>query len=878
MSSRFLLAAVLASLILRLPVLSQQRGGQPNSAGQNSAQTTTGGNQSSNNGRTWVRDSWDSLTTLENQLDPKVFSIKEHPRFLLCYQLRLATGPYSTAPLVFQAITRLPGLEPGYQCINSANDKRPLMMRGFLVVAVDARNVPTGRMRSFNLNVTTTPSSPPVAVRPSAGSSGGAGSGLTQGPGGNAVAKEETCKTSQPPTWGKIYYFVWDQEFLADVIPTVAVSLTYTPPVPGTQWKPNTIYSEGSVVTPYLDPTTPQLTQANGRYFVARRGGISGETLCPDDQPEFAPVKPISDGGVSWIDSGTTQPTNVPANPGNSSQNSPSSSYDNWQPSIPYQAGSIVYWPGTKHYYVANSSGMSGANAPFSIKYVSDNGGLQWALIGKNQSSSASQTTVWQPQTPYTNGKIVYEASTGQYFDAVNGGTSGKDNPLPAALTILTFPEPSLGGTILIWGDMGTDQPQSPSTPKLTVQTRKPNHYYNAGEVIFGPASGHYFTAIQSGTSGSSPSLEFVANQEQIIYDTWPSKTSDVVEVLQDNSGQMLSGTWRYLAGNGSTCTNPPLRDWNPTATYSGNNCIEDTESQKLFQLQPPFGGKPVSESPFTPAALRTVQIGESFHSGKNTVAIGAWEYKQERNANPRCNGKDDEQWKADAKYRINDCVQAGGTNTIYQLVRVGEGNGPYKPFPERPWFYRPSEFLDKIQWQDIGNSPPALVGSGEPPDLQATQSYQLTSVHPRFPLALTTGFVVSTIHSKSFGWQTNYPGLYTPVQTASNQIIDPVQFLTIYLKKMDPENIWSVREMFPAVAFGFSLTSPTSNFYIGFNSEVHRNIQIVAGLSTASPSRLASTSVSTSNSSSPPTAQKLTAGGFIGVSFNVVNFITGKL
>jgi hypothetical protein len=183
---------------------------------------------------------------------------------------------------------------------------------------------------------------------------------------------------------------------------------------------------------------------------------------------------------------------------------------------------------------------------------------------------------------------------------------------------------------------------------------------------------------------------------------------------------------------------------------------------------------------------------------------------------------------------------------------------------------------LSLLQWEDLGTSIPSQVTSGEPADQTVAQAYTLTQVHPKYYFNLSTGLVVSSIHSRTFGWETNAPGFYSPIQTASNPIVDPALFLTVYWPglPMDAESPWSKKNTIPAPTIGMSFTSPTSNFYIGLSSEVRRNIQIVFGASTAEPQRLSSTSVSATNTGTPPTSQKFTMGGFVGFSLNISGFI----
>jgi hypothetical protein len=89
----------------------------------------------------------------------------------------------------------------------------------------------------------------------------------------------------------------------------------------------------------------------------------------------------------------------------------------------------------------------------------------------------------------------------------------------------------------------------------------------------------------------------------------------------------------------------------------------------------------------------------------------------------------------------------------------------------------------------------------------------------------------------------------------------------------MDAERDWRPRDLTPGLSVGFSLTSPSSNFYFGGSSEFFlRNVQLVYGVSVAKVSAAGSGS----NGTSPSTTQNFHSGWYTGLTFNVSGFIQG--
>jgi hypothetical protein len=97
---------------------------------------------------------------------------------------------------------------------------------------------------------------------------------------------------------------------------------------------------------------------------------------------------------------------------------------------------------------------------------------------------------------------------------------------------------------------------------------------------------------------------------------------------------------------------------------------------------------------------------------------------------------------------------------------------------------------------------------------------------------------------------------------------------LSVYVKGIDAERKFQLSDLIPAPTIAFSLSSPTTNFYVGGSSEFFfRNIQVMYGASFLRQSSLLPASEQTS-ATTPATRQVFGKGAFVGFSFNVLGFI----
>jgi hypothetical protein len=196
------------------------------------------------------------------------------------------------------------------------------------------------------------------------------------------------------------------------------------------------------------------------------------------------------------------------------------------------------------------------------------------------------------------------------------------------------------------------------------------------------------------------------------------------------------------------------------------------------------------------------------------------------------------------------------------------------------PHFARAGEayLVSPAIWNDLGQVAPASVAS-PPSDQTITESWPLPQTHSLYFYNVSSGVFVSTIRVRTFGFaagSSSTTNSGTPVQTGSTLLIDPVISLTRYIKGFDAERKWRSSDLFPAPTLSFSLSSPTSNFYIGASSEFQRYLQFNYGFAIAKTPKLASGVFNPATSTTPATTQTWSKGAYFGLSFNISGLIQG--
>jgi hypothetical protein len=159
-----------------------------------------------------------------------------------------------------------------------------------------------------------------------------------------------------------------------------------------------------------------------------------------------------------------------------------------------------------------------------------------------------------------------------------------------------------------------------------------------------------------------------------------------------------------------------------------------------------------------------------------------------------------------------------------------------------------------------------------------------LQQVHKLVYFNIATGIAASTIRDSTFSRVIATPAVagtaatFKTVQQKGDPRIVPVLFFTSYLfHKIDPEVPFEKWDLVPQPSLGFSLTSPSSDFFFGGSSEFFvRNVQLVYGLHYGQTTHLVPNQISDPASKDPQATQKLfNKGGYVGLTFNI-DFIKG--
>jgi hypothetical protein len=258
---------------------------------------------------------------------------------------------------------------------------------------------------------------------------------------------------------------------------------------------------------------------------------------------------------------------------------------------------------------------------------------------------------------------------------------------------------------------------------------------------------------------------------------------------------------------------------------------------------------------------------------GKRGTAI-EWEFKPDVFLDCAKN-----EWKPGQPYGKGDRACDPDTdNRVYEVIVGGTSSDK----EHKPSFAYPTTRQRPI-WSDIGKYPPASVTGAAATDQVVTLlNFQLPQTHALSYYNLASGVLVTTIRTKTFAYSA-IPGANNatstqgpPIQTGSTLLIDPVITLTRYIWPFDAEQKQHWKDLRPGVSLSFSLSSPTSNFYIGGSSEFLRYIQLEYGFAIAKVPHLATNTYAASSSTTPATVQSFAKGAYVGLSFNISGLIQG--
>jgi|GEM_PF-1193042 len=525
-----------------------------------------------------------------------------------------------------------------------------------------------------------------------------------------------------------------------------------------------------------------------------------------------------------------------------------------WETNTFYPVGSIVVPPlsGQKstlngHYYVALQAGISWrVNSwpkPSALETVQEPTGvkLTWKDVTPPPAAPpqcGSSPKTWQPNTVFVAGSCIASTSSHLWIATVGGVSAAGAEPLPL---VSAHGDLFTESTTLTWLDSGTAAPPSPARQWL----RGAPHI--VGDVIVNPGNGHFYTAIQGGVASADEPPSFPITQfETIQEDARPQQVADGSEGL----------LWQPFG------TQPPRRKAGTPYPHGTFVFADDSRHFYIASQDDPAGTLDATKLPKSGDAKTLVLAGDSIRDGDVM-----WK---------DVGGSPDVAsliWQSKTKYWGDSVVYSKQKAQYYIATSTGQlKSGDKEPdFPEIVG-------VNRIIWQDAGTAVPAAVASPQPADQLVNM---LTIAFPQSHVVstynLAAGVVTSTLRNPTFAVNNTGAQPQGTVQTGSSRIVDPVLLLTAYWLghwfPMDAESAWRPRDLIPGLTFGLSLSSPSTNFYLGGSSEFFlRNVQLVYGVSVAKIAQAAPGS----NGSSPSTRQQFKKGAFMGLTFNTNGFIQG--
>lgn len=516
-----------------------------------------------------------------------------------------------------------------------------------------------------------------------------------------------------------------------------------------------------------------------------------------------------------------------------------------WEAHTFYPAGSIVVKgldPDGKsspngHYYTALTGGISGTTSPEwppnGPPPIEDHDPqvppLSWKDQGSNSAGCGSAVKPWQPNTVYSAGTCVTSSDSRYWVAATTGVSWTREEPFHLAVAGSVKED-----TTLTWVDSGTTAPSSPAKLWLAGMP------HVVGDVITpDPPNGHFYTAIQGGTSGHTKRTFPIMSADAVPDDKLPR--------LQVRDRDV---TWEFLSATA------PNRI--PDTPYRAGAVI--FADGHFYASQKDCDHGPAA----SPLACVSGSTNATFTGTKQEQVKDGDVVWVERGVVP-----ESVVWQRDTSYGSRAVVYSKERKQFYVAVQSFSGkSAPAAREPEFPV----AGTLNQVQWQDTGIVAPSSVASGQPADQTLNLlNLALPQSHAFSYFNLAAGVVYNTVRTPSFA-VVNGLG----VQNPTSRTVDPVLFLTGYwLGPMDAEREWCPKDLIPGLSFGLSLANPTTNFYAGGSSELFlRNVQLVYGASITRVSDLASlTPINTTTAATKP---RFTARWFIGLTFNVSGFVQG--
>jgi hypothetical protein len=161
--------------------------------------------------------------------------------------------------------------------------------------------------------------------------------------------------------------------------------------------------------------------------------------------------------------------------------------------------------------------------------------------------------------------------------------------------------------------------------------------------------------------------------------------------------------------------------------------------------------------------------------------------------------------------------------------------------------------------------------------------TFNYPPVLQKYRFNVDTGIIVSGIRNPSFvrvqtaaavgkpGDPGSSPAMYETQTVEGSLSVMPVLLFTVYIPERPIGPKLKPIERIPQPTFGFSLTSPSTDFFFGASSEIVRKVQIVGGVHVGKINALVPVPFDDPTSSAAPAVTtKFAYKGFIGIALNL--------
>jgi hypothetical protein len=432
-------------------------------------------------------------------------------------------------------------------------------------------------------------------------------------------------------------------------------------------------------------------------------------------------------------------------------------------------------------------------------------------------------------------------------------GAGASSSNLGEAIYFLAWP-------VLLQGDTtATVSINAVYTPPVAGQPWKSLTLYPPGSIVVRSSipDGHYYITYEGGLTGSAEPT------------TWAT-----IQPVADGTCQWVSiGT-----------TAPPQ-------TSAPKSYVRSTSYNELDVIYVPITGqyyaqthpKDCTSGASVPVfASKTPTTDEELPRTDGKTTDGDLQWLDQGTYNAACGKTGSSEWRKDAHYKVGEkiCNPAEKGREYAVLVSPDETS---KSGDKLPAFIHLNEQVYNFKaasWADLGRIAPTTISTAPAQDQTLPILNQpLPQTHSLYYYNVSSGVFVTTIRTRSFGFaagSSSTTNSGTPIQTGSSLIVDPVISLTRYLKPFDAERHWQPADLFPGITLSFSLSAPTSNFYVGGSSEFQRYLQLNYGFAIAKTPKLTPQAFVPSSATSPPTVQVFSKGAYLGLTFNISGLIQG--